>query len=88
MPKVEFGITSDAVKLSLKSKRMLRSLWKELDVDMDFETLRQLYTQKFEEVGDKHVRAALKQLQAAAGEARDGVLDFMRFQVRIGMLLF
>ena len=76
MPKVDFDITPEK-KSGLRSKRLLRKLWTDMKIPLDFETFRSLYLERFEQVGGRSVKATLKKLQAAADEARDGILTFM-----------
>ena len=77
MPKVDFDITPEKIKTGLRSKRLLRKLWTDMKIPLDFETFRSLYLERFEQVGGRSVKATLKKLQAAADEARDGILTFM-----------
>lgn len=77
MPRVDFAITPQKIRRGLRSKRLLRQLWKQMKIPMDFETFQNLYVSKFEQVGEQSVKATLKKLQAAADGARDGILRFM-----------
>lgn len=77
MPKVDFVFTPEKIRRGLRSKRMLHQLWKEMKIPMDFEAFRSLYLNRFEQMGERRVKATLKKLQAAADKARDGVLEFM-----------
>lgn len=77
MPKVEFRISPTVIRKGMVSDRLLRSLWRERYPEMDFEIFRSLYISKFEKESDTHVKSVLKQLQVAADQARDSILDFM-----------
>jgi len=77
MPKVAFVITPEKITSGLRSKRMLHQLWKQMKIPLDFETFRNLYLNRFEQVGERRVKATLKKLQADADNARDGILEFM-----------
>ena len=65
------------------SDRLLRRLWRDMYPNMELETFRSLYIAKFEEQSHIHVRSVLKQLQVAADEARDNILDFMSSEFAI-----
>ena len=69
MLKVDFDITPEKIKAGLRSKRLLRKLWTDMKIPLDFETFRSLYLERFEQVGGRSVKATLKKLQAAADEA-------------------
>jgi hypothetical protein len=77
MPKVDLAITAENVSRGLRSKRMLRQIWKEMKIPMDFEAFQNLYLSRFEQVAERRVKATLKKLQAAADDARDDILRFM-----------
>lgn len=77
MPKVEFRISPAAIRKGMVSDKLLRDVWRQFCPEMEFETFRSLYVAKFEEEGDSHVEDVLQQLQVAAAEARDDILDFM-----------
>ncbi len=77
MPKVDFVITLQEIGRGLRSKRRLHQFWKQMKIPMDFATFRNLYLNRFEQVGERRVKATLKKLQATADSARDGILEFM-----------
>lgn len=77
MPKVEFRVSPAAIRKGLVADKLLRRLWRDLYPEMEFGTFRGLYVSHFEKESTTHVKSVLKQLQVAADQARDNILDFM-----------
>jgi hypothetical protein len=77
MPKVEFAVSRSRVRNDMTSKRMLRKLWKELKLDIDFAAFERTFLERFEKVGSRHVRSLLNSLQVAADEARDDLVNYL-----------
>jgi hypothetical protein len=86
MPKVEFAVSGSRIRKDMTSKRMVRTLWKELKVDLDFDTFHRAFLDRFEKVASRHVRSVLKELQVTAAAARDDLVNYLSLQ--FGLVCF
>jgi hypothetical protein len=77
MPKLDFQLSKESVAKRMSSTTMLKTLWKDFQVEMDFELFRKIYLRELNRPKSPHLKSTIKALQDAADEARDGILKFM-----------
>lgn len=77
MPKLEFRLNAESVAKRMSSISLLKKLWNDFPVEMDFGEFRTLYLRELNRPKSPHLKSTLKALQDTAAEARDGILMFM-----------
>jgi hypothetical protein len=77
MPRVETEISAAVVRRRMESKKLLKSVWKELPFEIDFETLSQNYLAELNRRGSPHIKQVIKALRQWALKHRDGILAFV-----------
>jgi hypothetical protein len=80
MPKLEFHIDKQSLAKRLASTSLLKSIWKDFPVDIDFESFREAYLRELNHPKSPHVKNTIRALQSEAAKARDGIVSFMSSQ--------
>lgn len=86
LPRVETDFSRQSVVKQLVNQRMLKSVWKELQIAEPFESFKTHYLKLFKKEGSKVVGSTLKMLQDESNKLRDGIISFM--SARFGLICY